>query len=84
MNIHNFKLSNIFHENTKEYVTRPVMAAKYQPEMENGWMVYFTNITTKERSVMMNEGMKFFPTEADAWEYINTDEKQYIREKEKW
>lgn len=36
MNIHNFQLSNIFHDNAKEYQTRPVMAAKYQPGMENG------------------------------------------------
>ena len=63
-NIYNFKLSRVFHENKKEYVTRPIVFAKYQPEMENGWMVYFMNITTKVRGVMMNEGMKFFPTEA--------------------
>lgn len=80
MDIHNFQLSDIFHQNAKEYVTRPVMAAKYQPGMENGWMVYFTNITTKERSIMMHEGMKFFPTKADAWKFINTNEKQYIME----
>ncbi|GFI46670.1 hypothetical protein IMSAGC019_01989 [Lachnospiraceae bacterium] len=29
MNIHNFELSSIFQQNAKEYVTRPVMAAKY-------------------------------------------------------
>lgn len=80
MDIHNFKLSSIFQDNAKEYTTRPVMAAKYQPGMENGWMVYFTNVTTKERGVMMHEGIKFFPTEADAWKFINTNEKQYVKE----
>ncbi len=80
MNIHNFNLSSVFNENAKEYVTRPVMAAKYQPGMENGWMVYFTNITTKERGILMHEGMKFFPTEVDAWKYINANEKQYVKE----
>lgn len=80
MNIHNFNLSSVFQNNAKEYVTRPVMAAKYQPGMENGWMVYFTNVTTKERGMMMHEGIKFFPTEADAWKFINTNEKQYVKE----
>lgn len=79
MNIHNFQLSSIFYDNAKEYQTRPVMAAKYQPGMENGWMVYFTNVTTKERGMMMHEGVKFFPTESDAWKFINTDEKQYVK-----
>lgn len=80
MDIHNFQLDSVFHQNAKEYVTRPVMAAKYQPGMENSWMVYFTNISTKKRGVLTHEGMKFFPTEAEAWEYINTDEKQYVME----
>lgn len=80
MNIHNFQLNNIFHENAREYVTRPVMAAKYQPGVENGWMVYFTNVTTQERGLMMHEGVKFFTTESDAWKFINTNEKQYVKE----
>ena len=80
MDVHNFRLNDIFYQNAKECVTRPVMAAKYQPGMENGWMVYFTNVTTKGRGVLMHEGMKFFPTEVEAWEYINADEKQYVEE----
>lgn len=83
MKVDNFQLSNVFHNNAREFTTRPVMAARYQPGMENGWMVYFTNITTKDRGIMMHEGMKFFPTEADAWKYINADEKQYVNEKGK-
>lgn len=80
MDVYNFNLSSIFQQNAKEYVTRPVRAAKYQLGMENGWMVYFTNISTPERGVLTHEGMKFFPTEAEAWEYINADEKQFVME----
>ena len=80
MDIHNFKLNSVFQDNAKEYVTRPVIAAKYHPGMENKWMVYFTNVDTKERSAMMHEGIKFFPTESKAWEYINADEEQFIKE----
>lgn len=83
MDIHNFRLNDIFYQNARECVTRPMMAAKYQPGMENGWMVYFTNLTTKESGVLIHEGMKFFPTEAEAWEYINADEKQYVEENNK-
>ncbi len=28
----------------------------------------------------MHEGVKFFPTEIEAWRYINADNKQHIRE----
>ncbi len=80
MNIHNFQLNNVFHENAKGYITRPVIAAKYQPGMENGFIVYFANKATKERSIMTYEGVKFFPTEAEAWNYINADHKQYVKE----
>lgn len=30
MDVHNFQLSDIFQQNAKEYVTRPVKALKYQ------------------------------------------------------
>ncbi len=46
--------------------------------MENGFMVYFTNRPTKEKEIMTHEGVKFFPTEAEAWNYINADNKQYF------
>lgn len=80
MNIHNLKLNAVFTKNAKNYQSRPVMAAKYQPGMENSWMVYFTNVITKEKSAAMHEGVKFFPTEAEALNYINADNEQYIRE----
>ena len=30
MDVHNFQLSDIFQQNAKEYVTRPIKAMKYQ------------------------------------------------------
>ena len=80
MDIDNFKLNSVFQDNAREYVTRPVVAAKYQPGVENSWMVYFTNEITQERGAMMHEGVRFFPTESEAWEYINANEEQFIKE----
>jgi len=80
MNIHNIKLNTAFTKNAKNYQSKPVRAAKYQPGMESGFMVYFTNKATKEKGIMAHEGIKFFSTEAEAWNYINADNKQYIRE----
>jgi len=80
MNIHNFQLSKVFHDNAKEYSTRPVMAAKYQPGMENGFCVHYSNVETKKKEAMMHEGIRFFPSKADAWNFINRNEKQYAKE----
>lgn len=80
MNIHNFKLSNIFHDNVREYTTRPVKAAKYQPGMENSWMVYYSNMKTKKKESVMYEGVRFFSSESEAWEFINRSEKQCVIE----
>lgn len=80
MNIHNFKLNSVFHENVKEYVTRPVMAAKYQPGMENGFCVYYSNLDTKKHATMMFEGIRFFSNKEEAWDFINRNEKQYAME----
>lgn len=80
MNIHNFKLNSVFHENAKEYVTRPVMAAKYQPGMENGFCVYYSNLETKKHATMMFEGIRFFSNKEEAWDFINRNEKQYAME----
>lgn len=80
MDVHNFKLSNIFHENAKEYVTRPVMAAKYQPGMENSWMVYFEGKSGNGEQVRSYFGVKFFPTKEKAQSFIDAHEKQYAME----
>ncbi len=80
MNVHNFQLSNVFQNNAKEYVTRPVRAAKYQPGMENGFCVHYSNVETKKKESMMHEGIRFFPSKAEAWEFINRNEKQYVKE----
>lgn len=80
MNIHNFQLNSVFHDNAKEYQTRPVMAAKYQPGMENGFCVHYSNVETKEKGVMMHEGIRFFSSEAEAWDFINRNEKEVVKE----
>lgn len=77
MDVHNFKLSNVFHENAKEYVTRPVMAARYQPGMENGFCVHYSNLETKKDEAMRYEGIRFFPSEDEAWDFINRNEKEH-------
>ncbi len=76
MNIHNFQLSNVFRENAKEYFARPVMAAKYQPGMENGWMVYFESKPDNGKYY----GIRFFPTKKEANTFIRHNEKQYAKE----
>ena len=80
MDVYNFQLSNVFHDSAKKYVTKPVMAAKYQPGIENGWMVYFKNkfiYGEKDKSYF---GIKFFPTKDEAQSFINAHEKQYAME----
>ena len=81
MDIHNFQLGSVFNQNAKEYVTRPVKAMKYQPGLgiENGFCVHYSSTETYTREYMMYEGIRFFPSEADAWEFINRNEKQYVK-----
>ena len=81
MNADNFQLGSVFHNNAKLYTTRPVMAMKYQPGLgiENGFCVHYSSAETFTREYMMYEGIRFFPSEADAWEFINRSEKQYVK-----
>lgn len=72
-----FVLNDTFKKNSKIYQTKPVRAAKYQPGMETGWMVYMCNKITKESSISLYEGMKFFDTKQEALDYISADNKQY-------
>ena len=76
VNAQNFILNAAFKENSKEYVTKPVRAARYKRGMETGFMVYFANTPCKE-GMRLHEGMKFFDTEAQAWDYIKENNKQY-------
>ena len=80
MNVDNFKLNNVFEHYAKVYMTKPVIAAKYQPGMENGFCVHYSNLETKKDEAMRFEGIRFFPSEADAWDFINKNEKQYAME----
>lgn len=81
MNIGNFQLSNVFQQNAKEYTTRPVKAMKYQPGLgiENGFCVHYSSTEIYTREYMMYEGIRFFLSEADAWDFINRNEKQYVK-----
>lgn len=81
MDIHNFQLSDIFHQNAREYVTRPVKAMRYQPGLglENGWMVYFEGNPSNEGK-SSHFGVIFFPTKDKAQSFIDADEKQYAME----
>ena len=81
MDVHNFQLSSVFQQNAKLYTTRPVMAIKYQPGLgiENGFCVHYSSTEAHNREYMMYEGIRFFPSEADAWEFINRKEKQYVK-----
>lgn len=80
MDVHNFKLSSVFHDYAKEYVTRPVKAAKYQPGMENSWMVYFEGNSSNGEKSGSYFGVKFFPTKEKAQSFIDAYEKQYAME----
>lgn len=75
-----FVLNDIFKQNAKTYQTKPVLATKYKPGMETGFAVYFCNKVSEERGLHVHEGMKFFDTEQEAWDYINADNKQYAEE----
>lgn len=76
MDNNNFILNDVFKSNAKEYQTRPVIATKYKRGMETGFMVYFANIPCRD-GIRLHEGMKFFNTEAEAWDYIKENNKQY-------
>lgn len=77
MNSQKFMLNDVFKRNAKVYQTKPVLATKYKPGMETGWLVYMCNKVTNELSASQHEGMKFFDTEQEALDYINADNKQY-------
>lgn len=77
MDSQKFILNDLFKRNAKVYQTKPVKATKYQPGMETGWLVYMCNKVTKDLRASQHEGMVFFDTEQEAWDYINADNKQY-------
>ena len=75
-----FVLNDVFEKNAKVYQTKPVLATKYKPGMENGWMAHFTNKALKAKGTSLHEGVKFFDTEQEALDYIKADNKQYAEE----
>ena len=80
MGTENFKLNGVFNRKSKEYQTKPVIAAKYVSGMETGYMVYFTNQADGKRNAMKYEGVRFFDTEREALCYARSEQKQYIME----
>lgn len=72
MNGYDFKLNDAFNKNAKVYQTRPMRAAKYEPGMENGFLVLFESARY--------DGGKFFRTKEEAYEYINAHPTQRIME----
>ena len=78
MDANSFILNDVFEENAKTYQTKPVRATKYKPGMETGWVVYMSNDPEHDLENNLHEGMKFFDTKQEAWDYINADNKQYI------
>lgn len=75
-----FVLNDIFKKNAKVYQTKPVLATKYKPGMETGFAVYMTNRIVNGLSAGQHEGMVFFDTEQEAWDYIYANNKQYAEE----
>ena len=72
-----FVLNDAFKKNAKVYQTKPVLATKYKPGMETGWVVYICNQTTKEFRASQHEAMVFFDTKQEAWNYIHANNPQY-------
>lgn len=79
MDVFDFNLNQIFQHNAKEYATRPVKAMKYQPGIENAWMVYFESESLNGKKSRYF-GVKFFPTKDKAQTFIDADDKQYVIE----
>ena len=73
MDSQRFILNNLFKRNAKTYQTKPVRATKYQPGMETGFAVYMTNRIVNGLSADQHEGMVFFDTEQEAWDYMEEE-----------
>ena len=72
MDTQNFILNAAFKENSKEYQTRPVRAAKYQSGMENAYVVCFSNFS--------DEGFRFFDDLESAMQFYKEKpaQKRYV------
>lgn len=73
-----FVLNEIFEQKAKVYQSRPVRAMIYEKGMETGFVVYYANKPNKKENIGLCEGMKFFDTESEAWDYINSNPDQHI------
>lgn len=74
----NIILNHVFYQNANKYYARPVLAAQYQPGMENGWIVRYSSRATDNKKAMLYEGARFFPTIHEAWDFVNADGQQSV------
>lgn len=79
MDNRNFVLNEeLFEQNAKVYQSRPLRAMRYQPGMENGWMLYMSNKPYDNKGGHSHAGVKFFDTKEDGMIYVEANEPEYI------
>lgn len=78
MSMENIILNHVFYQNAEKYYTRPVIAARYQPGMENGWMVRYYGRKSGNRKAIVYEGARFFPNRKDALIFIRAKGKMCV------
>lgn len=69
----------LFKQNAKTYQTKPVLATRYKPGIESGWMIYISNKPLENEKFHTHAAVKFFPTKEAALAYVEANEKQYMR-----
>lgn len=57
---------------------RPVKATKYQPGMENGWMIYMSAKIKIDDKPKEYAGIKFFDTKEEAMQFVEKNDPQYV------
>lgn len=68
-----FTLNDKFREKAKIYQTNPVLATRYEPGMEDGWVIHIYSVPDEDY-----EALKFFETKEKAMAYVESNEKQYV------
>lgn len=71
-------LNHAFYRDANKYYARPVIAARYQLGMENGWMVRYHGQAADNGECNLYEGAGFFPDENSAWDFSNAKGKQCV------
>ena len=68
-----FAVNDLFMQNAKTYQSQPVLAARYRPGMESGWIVHIYCVPYD-----IYEAIRFFDTKEEAMAYVEANEKQYM------